>query len=110
MSSPQAQVDGISTSIQERRDPDQMQVVSHRHRENGKRQMNGHHDLWFINIPLSVLLVSTPWWLAPVTQAIEQFHWLAGMLILPVLGIALALLQIVYMVRKHKQLGGKDSK
>lgn len=72
--------------------------------------MNHHHDFSFINIPLSVLLMSTPWWLAPVTQAIEQFHWLAGMLILPIIGIILGVLQVAYIIRKHKHLGENDSK
>lgn len=68
------------------------------------------HILYFVNIPLVATLLSTPWWMEPVTKAVEEFHWVAGMLILPTLGIVLAVLQVSYMIRKHKRLGGKDSK
>lgn len=61
-----------------------------------------HHQDSMINIPLSIVLVTLPWWI----PAIEEFSWIAGKLILPGLGIALAVLQIWYMVRKHKILGG----
>jgi hypothetical protein len=63
-----------------------------------------HHSDSIISIPFAAALLATPWWLPWVTEAIEKYHWLSAMLILPTLGIVIALLQIRYIIRKHKQL------
>src|ERR1700722_5401396 len=105
MPSPQTQMDGVSSSIQERPDPNPMQVVSHWHRKAGKRPMNNQHEP-IVNIPLALLFFSSPWWIA----LLEEFSW-ASAKVLPILGVLLAVLQIWYMFRKHKHLrGDKDSK
>src|ERR1700722_12555689 len=101
----QAQIDRVSSSIQERCDPDPMQVVSHRHRENGKRRMNNQHEP-IVNIPLALLFFSSPWSIA----LLEEFSCVSAK-VLPILGVLQAVLQIWYMFRKHKHLkGDKDSK
>ena len=65
--------------------------------------MNQHGDS-ILNIPLVIVLVTSPW----LIHAIEEFSWLTGNLIFPVTGTILAILNIWYMIRKHKKLGGKD--
>jgi hypothetical protein len=100
MSGAQAQLDRVQTSVQGGRDPNSMQMVSHRHRKNGKRLMNHHNDS-FINIPLATVLMSMPWWIG----IIEEYSWIVGKLFLPTLGLILVILQILYVIKKIK--GGK---
>ena len=67
--------------------------------ENGKRRMNHHHDS-FISGILAVTLVTMPWWI----RLIEEFSGLTGKFLLPLLGVVLVVLQIWYVIRKHRAL------
>ena len=64
--------------------------------------MHPHQGDTIINITLATVLFSMPWWI----RVIEEFSWISGKLLLPTLGLVLVGLQIWYMVRKHKDLGG----
>ena len=66
-----------------------------------------HHQDSLINIPLAIVLITMPWWV----WMIEEYSWLMGKLLLPTGGGILIVLQILYMIRKHKHMrGDKDSK
>ena len=65
-----------------------------------------HHQDSLFNIPLAIVLITMPWW----GWMVDDYSWLMGKLLLPTAGGILVVLQIWYAIRKHKHLGGKDSK
>lgn len=57
--------------------------------------MHSHHYETLINIPLAAVWMTMPWWI----QLFEDGSWAAGKLI-PYVGLAVAILQLWYLIRK----------